>query len=131
MDPGSSVPVAFGTVWPGDYSLRDPYAVTIGTLPAPAASSCLIAGNSAHQLAEQSIGGIAAVLVLLRRHIGHIAKPATTMRVLRGDDNRRFIHATTSATCRWVRSLLAVTIAGPVIAAAWTFLRGGRFGRWT
>ena len=28
------------------------------------------------------------------------------------------------------RLLVAVTIAGPVIAAAWAFLRGGRFGRW-
>jgi hypothetical protein len=29
------------------------------------------------------------------------------------------------------RLLAAVTIAGPVIPAAWAFLRGGRFGRWT
>ena len=29
------------------------------------------------------------------------------------------------------RLALAVTIAGPVIAAAWAFLRGGRFGRCT
>jgi hypothetical protein len=34
-----SVPVASGTVWPGDYSLPDPYSVTIGTLPAPAVSN--------------------------------------------------------------------------------------------
>jgi hypothetical protein len=29
------------------------------------------------------------------------------------------------------RLLVVVTIAGPVIAAAWAFSRGDRFGRWT
>jgi hypothetical protein len=33
------IPVASGTISPGDYSLPDPYVVTIGTLPAPAASN--------------------------------------------------------------------------------------------
>jgi hypothetical protein len=35
-----------------------------------------------------------------------------------------------AATCRWVGLLLAVTIAGPAIAAAWAFFLGARFGRW-
>jgi hypothetical protein len=37
--------------------------------------------------------------------------------------------ANTPATCRWVRLLLAVTIAGPVIAAAFAVFLGARFGR--
>ena len=46
--------------------------------------------HAAHQFAEQRIGGIASPLALLRRHIGHVAEPSTTTRVLRGDDGRRF-----------------------------------------
>jgi hypothetical protein len=36
-----------------------------------------------------------------------------------------------SASSQRLRLLVVVTITGPVIAAAWAFLRGGRFGQWT
>ena len=44
--------------------------------------------DPAHQFTPQRIGGIAAPLVLLRCHVLRIAKPAPTVRVLRGDDGR-------------------------------------------
>jgi hypothetical protein len=46
----------------------------------------LLAGGPAHQLAPQRIGGIAAPLVLLRRHVGHVGKPLP--RLPRSDDRR-------------------------------------------
>ena len=43
------------------------------------------------------------------------------------DTKPRFVRVDVVAGAR-SRLLAAVTIAGPVIAAAWAFLRGGRFG---
>ena len=44
------------------------------------------ASSEAHELAEESIGNIAASLILRRRHVRDGAEPAT---FLRGDDGRQ------------------------------------------
>jgi hypothetical protein len=92
----------------------------------------LLLGDLALHLAEQSIGGIASPLVLLWRHVGHVAEPATT-RVLRRDDRRGPSPLSLTASAPFVRITgprcffvgAGLTIAGTSSATAFRFL-GGR-----
>ena len=74
-------------------------------------------------------GRIASPFVLLRCHIGHVAKPATP-RVLRGDDGRLPVIIGWEVA-RLLRAWLRASARSPATfsAAAFRFL-GGRFPRW-
>jgi hypothetical protein len=76
-----SMPVSSSTCPAGRSAAGRRRSCAIGAQGSDAASRRLL-GDPAHQLAPQRVGGIASLLVFLRRHVGHVGPP----RPPRGDD---------------------------------------------
>jgi hypothetical protein len=138
-----SMPVSSSTCPAGRSAAGRRRSCAIGAQGSDAASRRLL-GDPAHQLAPQRVGGIASLLVFLRRHVGHVGPP----RPPRGDDGgflltggdrtgsglgwlslQGFVFRTIAEACSGFFATagcfrFGVTTAGPASGTAFRFLAG-------